>query len=509
MSKLFLKIEDVTFRYLLQSKHNIIKHTSLEIEDGKTVLIVGNSGCGKSTLAAVAAGLYPENAGELLSGKITLCGEDISRLSCRKRAQYLSMMFQNPDLQFCMDTLRKEMIFCMENICIAAEFMDEKLTLLAKEMKVEHLLDQKLHTLSGGEKQKAMLCCLLLLQSRGIIFDEPFANLDEEASREIVELLKQQKLKYQRTIIAIDHRLDVWMDLLDEIIVLSEGARVIQRGITRENLHEYEELFQREGLHYPKEKTYFCKTVRDRDSEEDSNVKRDKQSERNSKSAIRLKNVSLAREGKNPRSTERLLDSVSVDLKAGEITAILGSSGCGKTSLLRAILKQRSYEGSIEIEGKKLERMKEYELFQTIGTVFQNPANQFIATQVQAEVEQSLAIWYPKLKKEERKEEALRLLEQYGLKQYRKYSPYMLSQGQQRRLAVLSILTGGQRILLLDEPTYGQDAKSTRAMMNQIQEIVETSGVAVLFTTHDKFLAGEYADAIYECKGGNLVPWSK
>lgn len=111
MSKRFLEIEDVTFRYLQQSAHNILEHTSLEIEDGKCILIVGNSGCGKSTLAAVAAGLYPENAGELLSGKITLCGENIKELSCRKRTQYLSMMFQNPDLQFCMDTLRKEMIF--------------------------------------------------------------------------------------------------------------------------------------------------------------------------------------------------------------------------------------------------------------------------------------------------------------------------------------------------------------------------------------------------------------
>ena len=197
MSKLFLKLEDVTFRYLIQSKHTILEHASLEIEEGRTVLIVGNSGCGKSTLAAVAAGLYPENAGELLSGKITLCGEDISRLSCRKRAQYLSMMFQNPDLQFCMDTLRKEMIFCMENLCIAKEFMEDKLRLVAKKMKVEHLLDQKIHTLSGGEKQKAMLCCLLLLQSQGIILDEPFANLDEAASREIVELLKQEKQKHQ------------------------------------------------------------------------------------------------------------------------------------------------------------------------------------------------------------------------------------------------------------------------------------------------------------------------
>ncbi len=151
--------------------------------------------------------------------------------------------------------------------------------------------------------------------------------------------------------------------------------------------------------------------------------------------------------------------------------------------------------------------MKRKELARTVGIVFQNPAHQFVTTGVLAEVVKSLELWEKKLMPRERTEKALHLLSLYGLEKYTGYSPFMLSQGQQRRLAVLTVLCGGQKVLLLDEPTYGQDGRATRTVMEHVASLVEAERVTVLFTTHEKDVAFQYAHALFRCEEGGIVPW--
>lgn len=484
MNQNFLSVKDVTFRYFEQAKRNILEHVDLEIEKGKIVVLIGNSGCGKSTLAAVSAGLYPENAGQLLSGSIRICGRELSTIANSERAKLLSMMFQNPDLQFCMDTLKKEMIFCMENICVPKEEMDGRIGELAEKLQIEELLDRNIHTLSGGEKQKAALCCLLLMNPAGIFLDEPFANIDEASTRKLIAMLKKQNEEQHTTLIAIDHRLDHWLSAADEFIVLGKNGQVLQDGITVETLPRYRELFLQEGLFYPEELSEF-------------------QPPEIGQIILEMKSVSI-RKGKRK---EFLIEKADASFEKGRITALIGHSGCGKTTLFSAILKQKKYEGTILLEGTDVKKMKPQKLFHRVGTVFQNPGNQFVSACVQHEVEKSLSIWHPGLGEEEKKERVFRLLEAYGMKQYRRYSPYMLSQGQQRRLAVLSMLVGNQQILLLDEPTYGQDARSTKAIMDQLLGLVKEREMTVIFATHDLGLARRYADRIYRMEGKELIEW--
>ena len=213
---LALELEDVVFRYQEKGRRNILDHTSLTIPAGTLTVLMGGSGCGKSTLAAVAAGLYPENGGFLESGIIRLYGQDLKTLDPQKRAAYLTVLFQNPDLQFCMNTLREEMRFCLENICIPAGKMDERIEQAAAELGIAPLLDQTLSTLSGGEKQKAALSCLYVMESRCILLDESFANLDHEAAIQLLEMLLRMKAS-GRTILAIDHKADLWLEAADEI----------------------------------------------------------------------------------------------------------------------------------------------------------------------------------------------------------------------------------------------------------------------------------------------------
>lgn len=542
-----VKAEDLTYRYYEQGKRNILDHTDITIDEGKITVLMGSSGCGKSTLGLVLGGLLPENGGVLESGSIELFDHKLSELSPRERAGLFGMMFQNPDLQYCMDTLRREMIFCLENMGCAPEDMDRRIEEAAVHFHMEELLDRKLRTLSGGEKQKGILACLYLMESRCLFLDEPFANIDPESAAEILESLG--KLRDQgRTIVAIDHRADLWADHADEIKVLGEGGRVLAEGINRDNIKDFRKLFQREGIFFPGEAGAACgsedracsifsdskaKDIRKvcdptlsafpapvRDSHAlpvsfgqkvlEVNIKKlYDRGEKLHKRGLLQKLSGKAKGsgvllGKSNRSKPILCD-IRLSFEKGSITALLGPSGSGKTSFLLALLGQCAYEGEILICGRELQKLREPELYSDIGMVFQNPADQFITQSVGAEIEKSLEIWRPELDEKERAKEADRLLSDYGLKHFRSYSPFMLSQGQQRRLAVLAVLAGGQSILLLDEPTYGQDSRSCSAMMEHISEKVRKDGLTVIFTTHDRYMAERWAQRKLIVRDGRIV----
>lgn len=489
-----LSMRDVVFRYLEQGKRNILDHVDLDIPAGSVTVLMGAGGCGKSTLAAVAAGLYPENGGFLAGGQISWFGQDLTDLAPQQRARQVSMLFQNPDLQFCMDTLRKEMLFCMENLCLDPAEMDGRIAAAAGELGVEAILDQPFHTLSGGEKQRAALACLYVMESRCLLLDECFANLDREAALQLMDMLRHMH-RQGRTIIAIDHQPELWLDTADEFILLGEGGKVAARGVCKENLPQYRALFDELGLFYPQAPAPHHPV-----GEEGEPI-------------LCFEDVSVAR-GEVRRSlfarkrppAPLLLDRARARFPKGAMTAVLGPSGCGKTTSFLAVLRRHAYTGRITLDGTDLEKIRRRELYRQVGIVFQNPSNQFITQNVAEEVLASLRVWHPDWPEEACRAEAERRLEEYGLGRYRRYSPYMLSQGQQRRLAVLSVLCGGQKLLLLDEPTYGQDARSVQAIMAQLRDKVKAEGLSVIFITHDRALATAWADKIYWVRGHKLEP---
>ena len=438
-----VRIEDVIFRYFPEGKRNILEHVNLNIPEGGITVLTGDSGCGKSTLAALMAGLYPDHGGVLLSGDVKVFGRSVFSMRPQERAAYITMLFQNPDLQFCMSTLRKELQFCLENICVPKEKLGEKGLQAARTLGMEPLLDRALDTLSGGEKQKAALCCLLALDSRILLLDEAFANIDTKTAREIIAHLRKLA-DGGKTVIAIDHHAELWENAADRCLSMGEER----------------------ATQWPQ-----------------------KQTRKTKEPAVVLQDVTVRRD-------RILIEGSSAVFPKGGMSVIMGEAGCGKTTLFQSLLKQHPYEGRIQVDGCDLSSVRQKALFRKVGAVFQNPANQFITQNVLQEVQTSLRLW-------KRKESPQALLEDYGLWQYRNYSPYMLSQGQQRRLAVLSVLAGGQEILLLDEPTYGQDSRSTAVMMEQLRQKTE-NGLTVICITHDEALAEVWADKIYRLEGRRL-----
>ena len=453
MKQAAIVCENLTFRYFEKSKP-VIDNVSLTIPSGEITVLMGSSGCGKSTLAAILCGLLPENGGFLTEGSIELFGTPLKELNPSDRAEKISMMFQNPDLQFCMATLREELYFCMENIRVPAERMRERAQLSARVMGTEHLLDRKLFSLSGGEKQRAVLTCIHLLDASCILLDEPFANLDPDAVQEMMKLLRR--------------------------------------------------MCREQGVAYPgiwQETRKAPLTVK---STEDG---------------LRLSRVTMPEIPQKPKKRRRLRGNVAEQdsllfegdaiFPDGCITAILGPSGCGKTSLMMTFLKQRDYLGDIVIVEngyvRELRSIDQKGCFDEVGIAFQNPSNQFITQNVTEEVADGLSRRYAGETPEQIKQRALDMLDTCGLRKYQKFSPYMLSQGQQRRLAVLSVLAGGQKLLLLDEPTYGQDYRSARALMDQVCARVKEDGLTVIMTTHDRGLAEAYADVRYQMRGKKLI----
>lgn len=484
-----LSCRHLTFRYLQQSKKAVLEDVSLTVPQGEITVLMGSSGCGKSTLAAVLCGLLPENGGILECGEIQLFGRPLASLSPPVRCGDIAMMFQNPDLQFCMETLEEELYFCLENISCPPGEMPARAEQAARLVGASHLLQQPLHTLSGGEKQRCMLACICLLDARCILLDEPFANLDPDCTRELVALLGRLNREQGKTILAIDHMSDHWLGTAHRFVLLGQGGKVLCQAATPQELEQARPLFLEQGVAYPgiwRETTLPPPPLPD------------------SRPGIVLKNLSIPatppkKKKKLPplRAEDCLLHNVSVAFPAGAITAILGPSGCGKTSLLMTLLGQRPYEGSILLEGAEVRTLSPSRLTALAGCAFQNPSNQFITQNVAQEVSMGTD-------RTPDSPETRDLLESVGLGQYRRYSPYMLSQGQQRRLAVLAVLSGGQPILLLDEPTYGQDFRSVQALMELVRDCVRERGLTVLMTTHDAQLAHACASLIYTVENRSL-----
>jgi energy-coupling factor transport system ATP-binding protein len=489
--------ENVSFSYSLSGRNKLFDGFSLAVPKGKITVITGASGCGKSTLLYIAAGLYPKNAGTLSGGRVLADGLDVAALPSERRARLIGMIFQNPDLQFCMDTVENELIFCLENISVSPDAMDGMIRDALAFCGIEHLRNRRLVTLSGGEKQKAMLACAAALRPQWLALDEPFANIDGASARTIAAKLRDMSARRSMSIVAVDHQLDVWRDIADELIVMGDGGATLKRGVNPRRISpgDAEEL-RRLGVglpEFPYQSVRPAKTVRP--------------------PVLRLDGLGVSRDGRE------IIRGCSAEFAAGCVHAVIGESGSGKSSLFEAICGFREYTGSVLVNGLERRKIPLGALGARIGFVFQNPQDQFVTGRALDEIGVGLEAGRRgkiRLRRRARRSpewmsQAESLLREIGLWQSRFFSPYMLSQGGQRRLAVAALLAYQCDALVCDEPTYAQDARSLTAVMNLLQERVLRDGLTLIFSTHDRKLARDYADRIYELKEGRLyeIPESR
>ena len=465
-----IQLENVQFTYFADRK-DVLPGLDACFPEDKITVLTGASGCGKSTLLYLAAGIYPHSAGVLRSGRITVEGQNPAQLSPPKRCRLVGMMFQNPELQFCMDTVKNELIFCLENINMPPEQMDACMEEALAFCDISHLKNRTLLSLSGGERQKVMLACLTALKPKWLLLDEPFANIDDASARAIAGKLKRLNREYGMGILAVDHRLENWLEVADIVRIMEKGR------LRREEMNpacleasELEEL----GVIVPG-RSYGVAVPPPKEGE----------------TVLTLKHLSL-----HHKDTPVLTD-ISASFRAGRIYAVVGQSGCGKSSLFGALSGLYSYKGEALLQGRELKRLPKAD-YGKIGFVTQNPQDQFVADTVRDEILVSLK------GRDHAEEISEQILRDIRLWRYREISPYLLSQGQQRRLGVAALMAYDCHMLVCDEPTYAQDRKNTISIMNALSSQAREQGIALLFSTHDRQLAFDYADEIWELKEGRL-----
>ena len=437
----------------------LFSNLSMQIHSGEIVVVLGRSGVGKSSLMNVINGVYPNWDTDVQCEGLEILGQSLLALNHLERTKYVRSIFQNARLSFAMETPYEEMIFVLENFCFPIETMEQKVREQAKKYKIEDLLYRKFASLSGGELQKVAFACASLVEAPLYLMDEPFANIDEKSIPYFIEQIKRLSNE-GKAICIIDHRLDFW-EWVNRWYLLEDGGEL-------------------KRIELPlKEKDKFL-------LEESGNLCplpfNNKKKLENAKPLLKVEDVSVFVE-----KDKLLLKHIHLELHEGEMMALVGPSGSGKTSFFKALLKQLPYTGNIELQSHSLSKVKKKDLFQKVGLVFQDPTLQFVA----AKVLEELKVTFPG-EAESRLES---LLEEYSLKETWELSPWLLSQGQQRRLAFLTMTGEGKVFLLVDEPTYGQDMKNAIAIMNALQQLCQ-EGVACLFTSHDRRLVRQYAQKV-------------
>ncbi len=443
MSILF---EDLSFSYF-DDGENIVNRFNARFEKDRISVITGNSGEGKSTLLLLGAGIYPSEGGVVRSGKVTAEGRDIGKMLPFERCRTVGIMFQNPDLQFCCDTVRNELIFCLENIDTPISEFETKIGKALEFCEITHLENRQLNTLSGGEKQKAALACLYAMESEWLLLDEPFANIDSESARMLSQKLCTLHEEKGVGILCADHRLDYWEGVCDDVYVYENGQ------------------------------------IREKDFLKEESLDVVAPERKIGETALTVENVSVS------FGEKQVLKNVCASFKSGEICAITGESGSGKTALLSSICGAVRHKGKVVFrKGRKT----------VTGIIMQNPQDQFTSDTVKGEILLSLR------KDPHKEEKAKKILKDAKLWRYRDVSPYMLSQGQQRRLGAISLCVYKCDVLLCDEPTYAQDKENAAAIMKAICQTAAENGTAVIFTSHDKTLVSAFADRIFEVKDGEL-----
>ncbi|WP_093061980.1 ABC transporter ATP-binding protein [Psychrobacillus sp. OK028] len=418
-----ISFEHVSFRYPDEEKW-ILNDFSFAVQKGTRVVLTGPSGCGKSTLLYLCNRLYPENCDGILTGKIKLLGKDSSSFIPGEINHRIATVFQDPDAQFCMQTVEEELAFTLENLHVKREEMDNRITEVLALTNLSEFRYSIIQQLSGGQKQQIATACALIMEPEVLLLDEPIAHLDPYTAKHYIEWLDQLQQKRKLTIVAIEHRLYLWGDFFDRIIPLNESEEVSALS-KRMTSMQSETSFQ----------------------------------------AIKIE-------------TKNFLKSTSFTLQRGEIAILVGPNGSGKSTLLKALCKLLPASGLVEPS--------------FLGYVPQSPEFLFLTKNVKDEVAYGGGY------------DVDNLMDRLKLMDIAPSHPFAISHGQKRRVAIAAMLCDGREVILMDEPTSGQDAMALSELFQLIDGRAQ-EGTTFLIVTHDMEFAYCLADSVLLMDDGRLT----
>ena len=503
MKKPVIEFVDFTFQYRAQAKPTL-NNINLTIYEGEKVLIVGPSGSGKSTLSNCINGLVPfSNEGEI-SGSLKVKGKETKEMSIFELSNSVGTVLQDPDGQFIGLTVGEDIAFKLENDCVSQDDMKEKVKIVSEIVGIDTHLNSAPYSLSGGQKQRVTLAGVMVGEVDILLFDEPLASLDPATGKSAIELIDQIQKKTNKTILIIEHRLeDVLHCPLDRIIVVDNGR--IAADITPGELLSSNLLVEtgiREPLYITALKYAGCDIKPEMHPEHIDTLNIDSCREKlkdwyedtiedeqkiNNEPILEMRDVKFSYE-----SGKEILHGVSFKINKGEMVSIVGRNGAGKSTISKLICGfYKPTEGQILFNGRDLINDTIKERAEKIGIVMQNPNQMISKTMIFDEV--ALGLKVRGVSEEEIKNRVFETLKICGLYEFRNWPISALSFGQKKRVTIASILVLNPEVVILDEPTAGQDFKHYTEIMEFLKELNQ-KGVTIIMITHDMHLMLEYTN---------------
>lgn len=504
----YISFNQFTFQYDAQAEATL-KDISFDIVKGEKVLILGPSGSGKSTLAQCLNGIIPNIHKGQAQGQVRIDGQDIFKQSIYDKSQLVSTVLQDPDGQFIGLTVAEDLAFALENDCADQSEMKDKVALWAERLDLTSLLNHRPQDLSGGQKQRVSLAGVLIDESPILLFDEPLANLDPKSGQETIDLIDKIHKEVGATTIIIEHRLeDVLYRPVDRILLVNEGE-LLFNGSPDELLSST--LLLENGIREPLYVTVLRQLGFDtRDAQNLSQldaldlsdlvlpdrVLKDKR-DSSSDSILKVEGLSVSY-GDNPA----IIEDMSFSLKKGERLAIVGKNGAGKSTLAKALCGFVPSQGKLTYKGQNISQDSIAERSERIGFVLQNPNQMISQTMIFDEV--ALGLRLRGIEEAEVEARVHEVLKTCGLYSFRKWPISALSFGQKKRVTIASILVLKPEIIILDEPTAGQDYKTYTDIMNFLDSL-QKQGHTIVMITHDMQLMLEYSDRCLVVVEGKII----
>ena len=504
----YISFNQFTFQYDAQAEATL-KDISFDIVKGEKVLILGPSGSGKSTLAQCLNGIIPNIHKGQAKGQVRIDGQDIFKQSIYDKSQLVSTVLQDPDGQFIGLTVAEDLAFALENDCADQSEMKDKVALWAERLDLTSLLNHRPQDLSGGQKQRVSLAGVLIDESPILLFDEPLANLDPKSGQETIDLIDKIHKEVGATTIIIEHRLeDVLYRPVDRILLVNEGE-LIFNGSPDELLSST--LLLENGIREPLYVTVLRQLGFDTRSAQNlsqldaldlsdlalpDRVLKDKK-DSSSDSILKVEGLSVSY-GDNPA----IIEDLSFSLKKGERLAIVGKNGAGKSTLAKALCGFVPSQGKLTYKGQDISQDSIAERSERIGFVLQNPNQMISQTMIFDEV--ALGLRLRGIEEAEVEERVHEVLKTCGLYSFRKWPISALSFGQKKRVTIASILVLKPEIIILDEPTAGQDYKTYTDIMTFLDSL-QKQGHTIVMITHDMQLMLEYSDRCLVVVEGKII----
>ena len=508
MKEVMIELKDFSFQYKAQSEPTL-KNLNLTIYKGEKVLIVGPSGSGKSTIGQCLNGIIPNIFKGTSSGQFLIQGKEAFDLSIYEKSHLVSTVLQDTDGQFIGLSVAEDLAFALENDMVELESMKSRVHTWAERLDLSKLLDHRPQDLSGGQKQRVSLAGVLIDESPILLFDEPLANLDPKSGQDIIDLIDQIHEEQGTTTIIIEHRLeDVLYRPIDRVILINQG-QVLFNGEPDELLRTT--LLAENGIREP----LYLTTLRQLGQDISKLPHLDKveklplgdvsvdiptphfEKGAEAETILELGHLNFAyREG------QPILKDLSLTIPKGQRLAIVGKNGAGKSTLAKAICGFIQTEGTYFSKGEDIKGDSVKERAERVGYVLQNP-NQMISTNMIFD-EVALGLRLRNVPEDQIESRVHQALKTCGLYEFRKWPISALSYGQKKRVTIASILVLGPDVLVLDEPTAGQDQRNYTEIMDFLDELHQ-KGHTIVMITHDMQLMLDYSDRAVVVMDGQVL----